>query len=135
VRGADLALADVRDILFRFGRAYPSGWEESGEGLHNAFLAEWLDADGQVIARSDSGRRDKYLGFVCEHRSPCISEHWACLLRPLVLAHSDEVGDLRYRLIEYHRMPVMAFIWPRSAAHAEPRGLGTPRPGHHAASG
>jgi hypothetical protein len=110
VRGADLALADVRDILFRFGRAYPSGWEESGEGLHNAFLAEWLDADGQVIARSDSGRRDKYLGFVCEHRSPCISEHWACLLRPLVLAHSDEVGDLRYRLIEYHRMPVMAYL-------------------------
>ena len=110
VRGADLALADVRDILFRFGRAYPSGWEESGEGLHNAFLAEWLDADGQVIARSDSGRRDKYLGFVCEHRSPCISEHWACLLRPLVLAHSDEAGELRYRLIEYHRMPVMAYL-------------------------
>jgi hypothetical protein len=48
--------------------------------------------------------------FVCEHRSPCISEHWACLLRPLVLAHSDEPGDLRYRLIEYHRMPVMAYL-------------------------
>ncbi len=110
VRADDLPLATVREILFRFGRAYPSGWDEEGEGLHNVYPAEWLGADGQVIARSDSAQRLKYLSFVCEHRSPNISEHWACLLRPLVLAHSDEVGDLRYRLIEYHRMPVMAYI-------------------------
>jgi hypothetical protein len=31
-------------------------------------------------------------------------------LRPLVLDHSDEPGELRYRLIEYHRMPVMAYL-------------------------
>lgn len=110
VRADHLPLATVRDILFRFGRAYPSGWEESGAGLHNVFLAEWLDAEGQVIAVSDSSRRDKYLGFVCEHRSPCISDHWACLLRPLVLSNSEEPGELRYHLIEYHRMPVMAFL-------------------------
>jgi hypothetical protein len=110
VRGENLPLDQVRDVLFRFGRAYPSGWEEGGDGLHNVYLAEWLDADGQVIAKSDAAHRDKYLGFVCQHRSPCISEHWACLLRPLVLAHSDEIGELRYRLIEYHRMPVMAFL-------------------------
>lgn len=110
VRAENLPLATVRDILFRFGRAYPSGWDESGEGLHNVYLAEWLGADGQVIARSNSERRDKFLSFVCEHRSANISEHWAALLRPLVLAHSDEAGDLRYRLIEYHRMPVTAFI-------------------------
>jgi hypothetical protein len=110
VRGHDLPLDTVRDILFRFGRAYPSGWEESGAGLHNAHRAEWLSADGTVIARSDADHRDKYLGFVCAHRSPCISDHWAYLLRPLVLAHSDEPGDLRFRLIEYHRMPMTVFI-------------------------
>lgn len=110
VRGANLALASVRDILFRFGRAYPSGWEEGGDGLHNTFLTEFIGADGQVVARSDADLRSKYLGFVCEHRSPNISAHWACLLQPLVLAHSDELGDQRYRLIEYHRMPVMAFL-------------------------
>jgi hypothetical protein len=110
VSGGDLPLDTAREILFRFGRAYPSGWEESGDGLHNAWRAEWLDADGQVVARSDTDRREKYLGYVCQHRSPCISEHWACLLRPLVLAHSDEAGDLRYRLIEYQRMPVMALL-------------------------
>lgn len=110
VRGDNLPLATVRDILFRFGRAYPSGWEENGEGLHNVHMAEWLDASGQVVARSDTRRREKYLSYVCEHRSPCISEHWASLLRPLALAHSDEAGELRYRLIEYQRMPVMAFL-------------------------
>ncbi|MGE5470816.1 MAG: CorA family divalent cation transporter [Bacteroidota bacterium] len=110
VRGHDLMLDSVREILFRFGRAYPSGWEEGGEGLHNVHLAEWLDAEGRVMAKSDTNRRDKYLRYVCQHRSPCISEHWASLLRPLVLAHSDEPGDLRYRLIEYQRMPVMAFL-------------------------
>lgn len=110
VRGNDLPLDTVRDILFRFGRAYPSGWEEGGEGLHNVYLAEWIGLDGQVVARSDAEKREKYLSYVCQHRSPCISEHWASLLRPMVLAHSDEEGDMRYRLIEYQRMPVMAFL-------------------------
>jgi hypothetical protein len=110
VNACDLPLDTVRNILFRFGRAYPSGWEEGGDGLHNVHLAEWLDADGRVVAHSDTEHREKYLSFVCQHRSPCISEHWASLLRPLVLAHSDETGDLRFRLIEYHRMPVMAFL-------------------------
>lgn len=110
VRASNLPLHTVRDILFRFGRAYPSGWEEGGDGLHNVHRAEWLDTSGQVMARSDTEHREKYLGFVCQHRSPCISEHWASLLRPLVLAHSDEPGALRYRLVEYHRMPVMAFV-------------------------
>jgi len=118
VRATDLALDTVRDILFRFGRAYPSGWEEGGEGLHNVYLAEWLGHDGQVIARSDAEKREKYLAYVCEHRSPCVSEHWASLLRPMALAHSDEPGDLRYRLIEYQRMPMMAYL-----AIDEPRQL------------
>lgn len=122
VRARGLALDTVRDILFRFGRAYPSGWEEGGEGLHNVYLAEWLDHDGRVIARSDAENREKYLSYVCRHRSPCISEHWATLLRPLVLAHSDETGDLRYRLIEYQRMPVMSLLaidQPRSLSRED----------------
>ena len=122
VQGSNLPLDTVRDILFRFGRAYPSGWEEGGEGLHNVYLAEWIGIDGEVMARSDAERREKYLRYVSRHRSPCISEHWACLLRPLVLAHSDEAGELRYRLIEYQRMPVMAFLaleQPRSLSREE----------------
>jgi len=110
VRARDLPLDTVRDFLFRVGRAYPSGWDENGDGVHNSHKAEWLDVEGRVIARSDASRREKFLPFVCQHRSPCISEHWATLLRPLALAHSSEPGELRYRLIEYHRMPVMAYV-------------------------
>jgi uncharacterized membrane protein YuzA (DUF378 family) len=110
VRARDLPLDTVRDILFRFGRAYPSGWDENGDGVHNSHSAEWISTDGDVIACSDASRSDKFLPFVCQHRSPCISEHWASLLRPLVLDHSGEPGELRYRLIEYHRMPVMAYL-------------------------
>jgi hypothetical protein len=73
VRALDLPLATVRDILFRFGRAYPSGWDENGDGVHNSHSAEWLGVDGQVIASSDASRSDKFLPFVCQHRSPCIS--------------------------------------------------------------
>ncbi|MES2951302.1 MAG: CorA family divalent cation transporter [Pseudomonadota bacterium] len=118
VRARNLSLDTVRNILFRFGRAYPSGWDEEGGGLHSSHAVEWLGADGQVLARSDTANRDKFLKFVCQHRSPCISEHWASLLRPLVLADSDEPGALRFRLIEYHRMPITAFI-----AMEQPRAL------------
>lgn len=110
LRTGDLPLAQARDILFRVGRAYPSGWDEEGIGLHNTYQSEWLDHAGNVVARSDAHDRERYLGHVCTHRSPTISAHWSHLLRPLVLADSDEAGDLRYRLLEYHRMPVMAFL-------------------------
>ena len=122
VRACDISLDVARNILFRFGRAYPSGWDEDGGGLHSAFSAEWVGHDGKVLARSDTGNRDKFLKFVCEHRSPCISEHWASVLRPLVLADSDEPGALRFRLIEYHRMPITAFLsieQPRSLTPEE----------------
>jgi hypothetical protein len=61
VRATDLPLGTVRDILFHFGRAYPSGWDEDGDGLHNVHLAEWLAPDGSVVARSDTERREKFL--------------------------------------------------------------------------
>lgn len=118
LRGHDLPLAVVREILFRFGRAYPSGWDEAGHGLHNSHLAEWIDHSGKVVARSDAHQRDTYLHHVCLHRSPNISTHWAALLQPMVLADSDQPGPLRYRLIEYHRMPTMAYL-----ALAEPASL------------
>ena len=61
-------------------------------------------------AHSDYEKRSKYLSFVGRFRSPCISSHWEFLLRPLVLHHSDEDGLVRYRQIEYHRMPLLAYL-------------------------
>ena len=71
---------------------------------------------------SDYEKRDKYLSFVCRHRAPCIAAHWAFLLRPLVLDHADERGVIRYRQIEYYRMPVMGYLAmddPRSLSRSD----------------
>ena len=110
IQADDLPWNTALELLHRFGRAYPSGWDEAGQGVHNAYGTEWLGVKGEVLATSDSGNREKFLSFVCEHRAPCIASHWAFLLRPLVLAHADEEGSVRYRLLEYHRMPVMAYL-------------------------
>lgn len=109
--GADhLGLAQAQEILYRFGRAYPSGWESNGAALHCMASVEWLGADGRVLAASDAQQRELFLSHVAQHRAPRIAAHWAWLLQPLVSDHSDEPGVLRYRQIEYYRMPVMAYL-------------------------
>lgn len=106
----DLDLRQVQETLYRFGRAYPPYWDEDGSGGHCLTRAEWMAPDGRVLAHSDYEKRSKYLSFVSRFRSPCISSHWEFLLRPLVLHHSDEDGLVRYRQIEYHRMPLLAYL-------------------------
>jgi len=106
----DIPLTLAHQMLYRFGRAYPSGWHASGQGLHNTWRSEWLDAEGNALMQSDSSQRERFLRFVCEHRAPAISAHWAFLLQPLVQDAADEDGALRYRQIEYHRMPLLAFL-------------------------
>jgi hypothetical protein len=79
---------------------------------------EWLAADGRVLARSDASQREAFLEHVARHRAPRIAAHWAYLLEPLVSDHSDAPGELRFRQIEYYRMPMMAYL-----ALDEPRKL------------
>jgi hypothetical protein len=113
VEADDLQLAQAQELLYRFGRGYPPGWDEHGEPIHCLAGAEWLGADGEVLARSDAHQREAFLAHVAEHRAPRITAHWDWLLRPLVADHSGPVTDagaLRYRQLEYHRMPVMAYL-------------------------
>lgn len=105
-----LSLERAQDTLYRFGRAYPTHWTAAGDGGHCLARVEWLSGSGQVLAGSDYERRDRYLEQVARHRAPCIAAHWEFLLQPLVAHHSDQPGALRYRLVEYHRMPVMAYL-------------------------
>jgi hypothetical protein len=74
------------------------------------WLVEWLSPEGEVLARSDYEKREKYLSFACQHRAPAAAAHWEYLLSPLVLHHSDRPGLVRYRQLEYYRMPYMAFF-------------------------
>lgn len=115
----DLPLACAQEAMFQIGRAYPAYWDAYGRAGHCPLTAEWLAADGTVLARSDYEARSKFLGFVCAHRAPTVAAHWEFLLRPLVLHHTDQTGALRYRQLEYYRMPLMAYL-----AMREPAALG-----------
>jgi hypothetical protein len=106
----DLSLGRAQDSMYRFGRAYPTYWAAGARGGHCVMLAEWLCPDGSILAVSDFEQRDKYLRFVGRHRAPFFANHWTHLLRPLVSDYSDEKGLIRYRQIEYSRMPLMVYL-------------------------
>lgn len=106
----DLPLACVEDTMLRFARGYPTYWESEGQGGHCLKKAEWLAKDGTVLASSDYEHKEKYLSFVCQYRAPCIASHWEFLFEPLVLHHSDKTGLIRYRQIESHLLPLMAYL-------------------------
>jgi hypothetical protein len=106
----DVPLDVVQDTLFRFGRAYPAYWDQSGQGGNCPKSVEFLDAEGGVLAVSDFAARSKYLAFVARYRAPCIAHHWEFLLQPLGLEYPGQTAGLRYRQLEYYRMPFMAYI-------------------------
>ena len=106
----DLPLSRVQDVLFRFGRAFPTGWDDDGTPSHCMPSVQWLDKDGQVLAESDFGDRAKYLAYAGEHRSASAGAHWQFLLEPMVQHHSNRPGPLRFRQLEYHRMPKINFL-------------------------
>jgi len=105
-----LPLAQAQELMYRLGRGYPAGWQADGLALHCPAESQWLDAAGNVLAQSDAQQRELFLAHVARHRAPRISAHWAWLLQPLVSDHSEQAGDLRYRQIEYYRMPTMAYL-------------------------
>lgn len=110
IEADELPLPLARELMYRFGRAYPAGWDEAGQPLHCPAEVQWLDPDGNVLAGSDAGDRESFLRHVAEHRAPRIAAHWNHVMAPLVNHHSGQPGTLRYRQIEYYRMPMMAYL-------------------------
>lgn len=110
VTGQNIQLNHAMDILYRLGRTYPNYWEENGHAGHCAKSIEWLDKQGQVLSSSDYEDKTRYLAFVKDNHVPCVSLHWEFLMRPLVQHYSNQVGHIRYREIEYQRMPLMAYL-------------------------
>ena len=110
VAGGDLPLSAVQELMYRIGRAYPSGWDEHGRALHSLAVAELIGRDGSVLARTDAHEREAFLTHVSRHRAPRLAAHWAWLMQPLASAYSAQPGTLRYRQIEYHRMPLTAYL-------------------------
>lgn len=110
VAGNELPLPLAEELMYRFGRAYPAGWYADGRPQHTLSSCEWLGQDGRVLASSDARERDAFLAHVAEHRAPRIAAHWEYVLAPLVNHHSGREGALRFRQIEYYRMPMMAYV-------------------------
>ena len=110
VSANDLTLRQAQECLYRFGRGYPAGWDKNGQALHCMANVEWLGPNGEVLSRSDAQNREAFLNHVATHRAPRIAAHWAFLLEPLVGDHSGRDGLLRYRQIEYYRMPLMGYL-------------------------
>ena len=110
IHGDDVPLPIAQDAMYRFGRAYPTYWHEDGAGGHCLKRVEWMSPAGATLAESDYEQRDRYLAFVGEHRAPCYAAHWRFLLEPLVPDYSSEKGQIRYRQVEYGRMPLLAYL-------------------------
>jgi CorA-like Mg2+ transporter protein len=106
----DIPLDRAQDTLFRFGRAYPAWWSSTGEGGNCPKRVEWLDAAGTVLAASDYEQKSKYLLHVAKYRTPYLASHWQHLLQPLALEYPGQTALLRYRQLEYYRMPMMAYL-------------------------
>ncbi len=117
----DLSLARAHETLFRFGRVFPAFWTADGRAGHCLERVEWISANGDVLAASDFGNKERYVSYVAEHRAACIASHWEHLLQPLVSHNSGRPGLLRYRQIEYYRMPWTAYL-----ALDDPTALGRP---------
>ena len=110
VAARDLPLPVAQELMYRFGRGYPPGWEADGQPQHCLAAAEWLDAAGRVLERSDAEQSELFMAHVAAQRAPRLAQHWAYLLQPLVSASSPEPGPLRFRQVETYRMPLMAYL-------------------------
>ncbi|QGN56468.1 hypothetical protein GKE62_13610 [Novosphingobium sp. Gsoil 351] len=110
VVGRDLTLPQAQQLLFRFGRAYPKGWNVGGDGAHCCAAVNLLAADGSILARSDYERKGEYLTHVCAHRAPRLAAHWAFLLDPLIPHHGAKPGGIRYILLDHQRIPLLAYL-------------------------
>lgn len=106
----DVSLERAQDTLFRFGRAYPAYWEPNQQGGSCPHKVEWLDESGAVLACSDFEAKAKYLSSVASYRTTRLAQHWEFLLKPFALECPGTTAVLRYRLLEYYRMPFMAYL-------------------------
>ena len=61
VSARDLPLNVAQEVLYRFGRGYPPGWDAQGRGLHCPADAMWIGHQGEVLARTDANQRDAFL--------------------------------------------------------------------------
>jgi hypothetical protein len=110
LHGSNLRLASVQDLLYRFGRIYPVMWDDAGRPLQCARNVEWLSHAGEVLSESDFHDRERFLDHACEHRNARVGAHWEFMLWPMVPEQSERPGSLRYRQLDYYRLPKLTYL-------------------------
>jgi hypothetical protein len=110
VKARDLPLPLAQEVMLRFGRAYPGGWGEDGAPQNCFEKVEWLGEGDAVLSVSDYECREKYFNAVSRNQTAAIATHWAFMLRPLVQSLTPDGDKLRFRQLEYHRMPLTAYL-------------------------
>jgi hypothetical protein len=110
IQAEDIDLDVALDTMNRFGRAYPSGWSAQGDPANCFDSVEWLDARGEPLAQSDLGDKDRFYSAVIREQVVEIGAHWDFLLRPMRLKRAGVKEAVLYRPLEFHRMPLMAFL-------------------------
>jgi hypothetical protein len=106
----EMALDRAQDFLFRFARAYPAFWEKDGAPGNCMRTVAWLDAQGAVLSASDYENKERFIDHVARYRTPCLASHWSWLIQPLGLESPGQTAPLRFRQLEYYRMPFMAYL-------------------------
>ena len=111
VAADDLPLALAQELMYRFGRAYPAGWDAEGQAVH--CLA------GRRVARRErrrpgAQRRAAARGLPGAPRRAPRAAHLGstgntCSRRWSITIPARQ-GPLRFRQIEYYRMPMMAYL-------------------------
>ena len=111
IEARDLALEHVQEVMYRFGRAYPSGWTDTGQAWHCPERVEWLDREGRVLATSNYEQREAYLSSVC--RQPSADDCSPLEVSAGATEHGARArmeGPLRCRLVEHNWIPIMAYL-------------------------
>jgi hypothetical protein len=65
---------------------------------------------GAPLAAADYTDRLKFYAAVSGSQTVDIAAHWEFMLRPMAFQRRATQGHVRYRPLEYHRMPMMTFL-------------------------
>ncbi len=107
----DIKFETAQNLMFRFGRAYPAYWEtKDGRGGHCPGRWSGWRPSGRVLAASDYQNREVPLVRLPATGRPPPPRTGSSCCRRWCCTMADAKGLVRYRQLEYCRMPYMAYL-------------------------
>ena len=125
----DLPLERAQDTLFRFGRAYPALLGEQGEG-GNCPSRGVARCRRRGAGRVRLRERARYISRSSRAIARRVSRALGIPAAAAELSTRAQTAPLRYRQLEYYRMPLMAYLALDDPHELTRARLRAPRPGH-----